>query len=801
MTDNKLRVVNSGSPKISGSVLGIHAPHIDRIDDINKSGTLDGITFYQDPCVDNNPRKVDRSPNKLTKQQSLKRSYGSEKSLELSLLDSDSDDDRPEKTREYVEKIIKDTQSFGSVLITTGRMCDRESHNGMIVAKPVIPSGTNIHQTTHRPTIPITPTLVSVVDPVTNHTKKVQTNKKLDTDDTTVDASLIFDSDNINLLYYSQFFELDDKHKKFVLDIKDLISEMCMVLFFHLFLGIHNAIFNVITIDGIMSCIIFYMSYIGVEDKNNFLLKNRLKTLDRYIYYLLLFCGYYLFNYMSWFAFTGFTMYVASIMICPSIMGQIYDIYAYKKIRQVLYDGYNRLVQKIICKQLSKIINIVIKNVLIINIVVGYEDLIPFYNQFSLMIINKFIITFIIACIFNHMDRGSMKFPMMIYKNIYLKDSKYNIADDKSYLRKIISDKQYVKFMDVYTLNRIIRIIVTDDTQKSMLSEQVTQFLQNAMFRFNRVMLCWTIMSIGNLTVGILGFLLFISASDRPLRYLINTLFFTILSFFTVERLLVIILCEICYPIIDSKLLTDVMDDTYQSLKRGFLKLYYRTRLESVILSIGLTYISYHKYNNFGIFAVCVLNLIVLFRIYTSVEFQSGDLFMRHKLIPKLDSNVSRLIQYPVVRSTDDNQGYGTIGLNDSEIRHQESKIIARIPTQTNKKGLTPIYGTGTCTDTIHRTRAIDTDVLTKPPSPIRYIDEIQNNDILLIIRDRIKVVVKNNLLINVINPFKKVGMSSMLRIFTHLFMLLMFGYISDFSTLHILFLPIMVQNVIDIIV
>src|SRR5208282_153848 len=111
----------------------------------------------------------------------------------------------------------------------------------------------------------------------------------------------------------------------------------------------------------------------------------------------------------------------------PSIMGQIYNIYAYKKIRHVLYDGYNKLIQKIICKQLSKIINIVIKNVFNLHIIVTYEDLIPFYDQFSWLIINKFIVTFIMACIFNHIDKGGMKFPMMIYKNLYLKDSKYNI--------------------------------------------------------------------------------------------------------------------------------------------------------------------------------------------------------------------------------------------------------------------------------------------------------------------------------------------------------------------------------------
>lgn len=955
MTDNKSRITRVESPgdatkmnvsglgiQASNSSMGIQAPHIDRVDDINKSGTLEGITFYQGPSArrDSGRRSMSGSGMKqtsapgskiLTKQQA----HELEKSLELSLLDSDSDEDRPERTKEYVEKIIKDNEMIGSVLITTGRLYDRESpQSGVVsekvshgvsvphvvtkprsgsrvsdtplpIAQPVAqPVARNIPMTqsaTQFVAQPMTQQLsthasavnIPVATPVSKSTPDGQMqpsgqrdpmheqnsgqrsenivvrtdDAKSNPDETSVDASLILDSDNVNLLYYSHFFELDDKHKKFVLNIKDLIREMCIVLFFHLFLGIHNAIFNVITIDGILSCIIFYMSFVGVEDKNNFLLKNRLMTLDRYIYYLLLFCGYYLFNYMTWFKFTGFAMYIASIMICPSIMGQIYDIYAYKKIRQVLYDGYNRLVQKIICKQLSKIINIVIKNVLNINITVGYEDLIPFYSQFSWLIINKFIVTFILACIFNHVDKGSMKFPMMIYKNLYMKDSKYNIADDKLYLRKVIEDKQYAKFMDVYTLNRIIRMVVNDDTQNSMLSEQVTTFLQKVFFKINRVMFCWTLMSISNLTIGVLGFFLFISTSERPMRYLINTLFFTLLSFFTDERLLVIILCEICYPIVDSKLLTDVMDDTYQSLKRGFLNLYYRTRLESVLLSICLTYLSYCAYNNFGILAVGALNLIVMLRLYTSAEFLSGNLFVRPKpdthspkLLPKLantsESSVARLIQYPakllasgitgqttgiapslVPGSMPTTQGsansgtpvvtqgiVGGIALHDSALEFEEalrsssplqgadssaqrrhrSKIIARVPTQADKmrtqvKGIKPIHGIDTFDES-----AIDADALAASSAQIHRIesiDDIQNRDILLIIRDRIKVVLKNNLLIKVINPFKKVEVSAVLRIFAHLFLLLILGYISNFSTLHIILLPIMVQNVIDIIV
>lgn len=890
----------------------IRASHIDKVDELNRSGTLEGLTFYQGPEPSLNVKKscinktIQHSGSFVKKQLSKQQAHDLEKTLEQSLLDSESDDDRPENTRDYVEKIIRDNEMIGSVLITAERLYDpaeKQQSKPYDLSKSytdLSKSHTNVIQpsidqkqgpksaplpmtqmTKRSKTRSSSMSQLSVANLVSNLVKSrnhvsptirtdddssvkssvgltvesTMSQEQKTPDDVSVDASIIMDSDNVNLLYYSHFFELDDKHKKIAFSIKDLIREMCIVLFFHLFLGIHNAIFNVITIDGIVSCLIFYMNFIGVEDKNNFLQKNRLMTLDRYIYYLLLFCGYYLFNYMTWYIFTGFAMYAASIMICPSIMGQIYDIYAYKKIRQVLYDGYNRLVQKIICKQLSKIINIVIKNVLNINVVVGYEDLIPFYNQFSWLIINKFIVTFILACIFNHVDKGSMKFPMMIYKNLYMKDGKYNIVDDKLYLKRIIEDKQYAKFMDVYTLNRIIRMIVADDTQNSMLSEQVTTFLQKLLFRFNRVMFCWTLMSISNLTIGILGFLMFISMTERPMRYLINTMVFTILSFFTIERLLVIVLCEICYPIVDSKLLTDVCDDTYTSLKKGFLHLYYRTRLESVLLSIGLTYLSYCAYNNIGIVTVCVLNLIVMCRLYLSTDFlMDGTVVLTESrddkilLLPKLSSeseiNVNNTIQltsseaylwsseaYPRLtgeltknegdkKRTDTNEG--TISLYDSAFEFEEAlksscslnyekdrskhqkqpKIITRLPTKidnarTVTKGIKTVAGVN-----VFDITSIDQDALMMSNSithPIESVNDLQNKDILLIIRDRIKVVFRNNLLIRTINPFKKVENQAMLRIFAHLFLLLLLGYISNFGTLHIILLPVMIQNVIDI--
>lgn len=855
----------------------------------------------------------------------------------------DSHSDKNKKSKEYIEKLIVDNEIITNSIITTGKLFDHnvehnivsdkilskneklvDMTNGKIVGMAdekivgmtdeksvamimnmtneqfidVIRSINNEHASQSNPLHTIINTKSAQkhdtgINAINTKINAVSTKINSPSAGTNAEISVNPldthnenpDAHNVNLLYYSHFFELNDRHKIFILNIADLICEICIVLFLHLVLGIHNSIFNIITIDGIISCIIFYMGFIGIEEKNNFLLKNRMLTLDRYIYYLLLFCGYYFFNYMTWFNFTGFAMYIASVMVCPSIIGQIYDIYAYKKIRQVLYDGYNRLVQKIICKQFSKIINMAIKNVLNLNIIVGYEELIPFYSHFSWIIINDFIVTFILACIFNHIDKKSIKLPMMIYKNLYMKDREYNISNDKLYLQKIIEDKKYEKFMDVYTLNRIIRMIVNDNTQNTILSEQIALFLQKVFFRLNRVMLCWTIMSISNLTMGIMGFLLFIPGEERPLRYIINTIFFAILSFHTMERIPIIILCDICYSIIDSKLLTDIIDDTYHSLKCGFLNCYYRTRLESVLLSMILTYLSYCNYNNLGILIVCILNLIVMFRLYRSSYIfskktdtekiqknnterdqitdagienifsvdagicsepdsypdsssdsssdsspasspdASPDLFPDTE--PSINGNVNRIsdtmvsfygsafefaepfdilniLQNKNTKRMAPNDGILSLSLSQSQSQSQ-NQLIPKLQTHSHRIKHIPIKNTKSLNKVSNSISTFDEssinqDLVLDHIAHIQSIDDIQNKDILLIIKDRIKIVFKNNLLIKVLNPFKQVEQSAILRIFAHLFLLLMFGYISNFGTIHILILPIMVQNVIDII-
>lgn len=523
----------------------------------------------------------------------------------------------------------------------------------------------------------------------------------------------IYDIDN-NLLY-SQYFYTCNFKVKYVFNSKTFIFELGVIFLIHYILCVSNYMFNIITTDGIISSLIFYLE----TNNNRILSSNRLTTIDRYIYYLFIVILYYILDYVFWYRYTNIWIYATYIIICPNIMCQIYNTIVYKKIRKVIYNGYNILICKIICRQLCKIINIIIKNVMEVNETITYIELLPYYEKFDFELINNFISTFISACIFNHIDKGNVKCLMILYKNIYMKDNICECRDDKIYIMNIIKKRKWNKLLDIYTLNRILRILFNNDSKKSPLSEHITYIIDNIIFSINRVMLCWTVMGISNLRLGILSFLLFISTTKNPLRYILTVCMFFGLSYMTNEKILVLIFCELLFPIMNSKVLPDIINDTYISIKKGILHIYNVTRMESFILSLYLSYMSYIEYNYIGILTVCFLNLFIL---------------------PKL-------IYYNF------NNHNKTLNVNSNIFKGDEK------------------------------------------------IKNINNTDILLILKDRFLILLKSNPLINIINPFVTIHYKILYKLLLQLFFILIFGYLSLFNVKHIILLPFIIQYYLDIVI
>ena len=138
------------------------------------------------------------------------------------------------------------------------------------------------------------------------------------------------DSDDNRFRYYSQYFILEEDKELVNNNIcfknVDFMKELLFIIFFYSFFGTNNIISDAISIDGIISCITFYCSYINIHPTKNVLEKNRMNTFDRYIYYIFLYITYVVVNYITWYKLAIYLHYTIPCMISPSIMHYIYHI-------------------------------------------------------------------------------------------------------------------------------------------------------------------------------------------------------------------------------------------------------------------------------------------------------------------------------------------------------------------------------------------------------------------------------------------------------------------------------------------
>ena len=347
--------------------------------------------------------------------------------------------------------------------------------------------------------------------------------------------------------------------------------------------NIPNLLMRIITMDGIVGCLGFYVSSIGYDDSNNFFLKHRLRALDRYIYYGMLICMYHCIVLCLWIDMWSSVEHLFMIGGASQIMTYIYRYPLYFKIRTNIVDEYNRTIRKIVCMQFAKLINIIIRNVLHTTHRIEYTDITRYYNDGLIVSIGDFTAQFIGACVFNYLDKGTMRLPLILYKNMFLKERRYRIGNDQKYFEQIVIDRKWEKFMDMYTLNRMIRMLSNGDSNNNFMEREVDRMVRNMIFTFNRLMFGWTLMSATqSIVLGILCNLLFVSNAIKKARYIMTTIMFSILVQFSEERILMLILCNILYPIIESNLIPDILEDSMNRLKSLYIYVKQHTEPDTI---------------------------------------------------------------------------------------------------------------------------------------------------------------------------------------------------------------------------
>jgi len=170
-----------------------------------------------------------------------------------------------------------------------------------------------------------------------------------------------------DILFDSKYFILEPKKKPYKFDRYTFFRELILIFIINHFIlrqtNIFNVIINIFTVDAIINYIEYYTNdFLNINYK--IFSKLELLQLDRYIYCGIIGGSFLLINYISWFIIFDYIKYLLFILITPTVMGYIYNMDEYKKIRDPVYEFYNELIQKNICKQLAKIINLIITNVL-----------------------------------------------------------------------------------------------------------------------------------------------------------------------------------------------------------------------------------------------------------------------------------------------------------------------------------------------------------------------------------------------------------------------------------------------------
>lgn len=533
--------------------------------------------------------------------------------------------------------------------------------------------------------------------------------------------------------FLSRYFSLENN---IIIKIshKHLFGEIAIVSLLHILLWKYCAFYEIFTIDSIISYIIFYRKWLELSNTYECVFKNQSFVIDRYFYYALLIMNSYICNYILWFKYNELIQYATVVLTCPSVNHHISKMDIYMQLKQDVFKHHNMIIRKIVCKQLSRVLNLIIENTLNIQVKLTYVELIPYYDKVSWSILNKFIVAFVLACIFNHIDKGSMKIPIMVYKNLYMKDYKYNIVNDREYICKIIADKKWEKLMDIYTLNRLIRLTLNYDANDSYFSDKMDYFLESILFKFTRIMMCWTIANSTNTFIGILSFLFFI-CKEAPLHHLFTTLIYSLISLFCSEKLLLIILCELSYPIIASKLLIEILYDCLKYLQKCILVICSHTRFESVMLSIVLTFMSFYNHNNIGFLILIMLDLVTFIKLIY--------LKKSNKKSKKTNMRKIKLIKKIKYVSTDP--------IENGDINHT------------------------CCSHTF-----------------------ISSTDILNFIGSRLLFTIKNNLFIEILDLSIDLDTIILYKMILILSSTLVFGLLSGYDVPHIIFLPIIIQNVVD---
>jgi hypothetical protein len=395
-----------------------------------------------------------------------------------------------------------------------------------------------------------------------------------------------------------------------------IILPFCFLFFQNMF------ICNILAIDGIFSSIFFYSSYVGHQIKH---LIERLTICERYVYYSIILSIVLIFHICTWFTWfhhVNVLLFFAS----PSLMKLIHKNHIYRKINVIVQKNIKFSVKKIICYQLSKIINNSIKNILKIDLSITHEELYQHYDNIDLMMISRFFGQFCLALVFNYFDKKRFNVPFILLKNIYMKDSSYNIGDDNKYFQLVIADRRWDMFLDVYSLNRLIRIIMKNDSKNNYIINKFINVTSEILFIINKLFFCWTVASIATIEIGILSMILFIGSSQTKLFYLLSLTIFAFLGKFIGSVIITFISMEIFLMFYKSNILSHITNNIFITIGKITSFIIENTDVHTYFISCIFSLVSF--VNVAVLKYLCILSMIILICSYVfEMKYDCKNIF------------------------------------------------------------------------------------------------------------------------------------------------------------------------------
>jgi hypothetical protein len=232
-----------------------------------------------------------------------------------------------------------------------------------------------------------------------------------------------------------------------------------------------------------------------------------------------------------------------------------------------------------ISKYVAKIIRTIALNNLKFNPNIMDDEFKPLIKKISVPLCLNFICSFIFASALHYFEKDGSTLYTMIIRQYYFrqyyfqnKDIKNNVSNEV-YVRTVISGKNWVKLLDPYTLNCIIQLYMKSNDNNNIITT-INNMKDAFTLSCEKIMTCWTIKTLSNCYCGISFNYIFILLEDKSINKLLITTLFAIITHFSTDYILILMMCEACINPFVNKIIVELLYNLFKFIFKDILSIY-----------------------------------------------------------------------------------------------------------------------------------------------------------------------------------------------------------------------------------